>query len=253
MLRRLVVTLAAAAPRARALSHREAWRRATKTDGPKNVTVFYNVFAAAHKRGAEKIVVEQLAQLTNASLWPRVAEIRYATVGNGAIDGFIQKICKKRRLPCVRIGHADAGSELNTLTPLHAFCRENNKRFVAYMHDKGSFHKSQSNTNLRRTLLRALASEGCYDAVTRKNTLGEPCDVCSLRFSPLPHQHVSGNMWLARCSYVERLVEINLNAIEQTQVWRQRRVDGVGRAEFDFHAGQAAHRARAVPREDGRI
>ena len=51
--------------------------------------------------------------------------------------------------------------------------------------------------------------QGCYDAVTRKNTLGEPCDVCSLRFSPLPHQHVSGNMWLARCSYVERRVEIN--------------------------------------------
>ena len=99
MLRRLVVTLAAAAPRARALSHREAWRRATKTDGPKNVTVFYNVFAAAHKRGAEKIVVEQLAQLTNASLWPRVAEIRYATVGNGAIDGFIQKISEVPKGP----------------------------------------------------------------------------------------------------------------------------------------------------------
>ena len=48
MLRRLVVTLAAAAPRARALSHREAWRRAPATNGPKNVTVFYNVFAAAH-------------------------------------------------------------------------------------------------------------------------------------------------------------------------------------------------------------
>ena len=70
MLRRIVVTLAAAAP-VRALSHREAWRRAPTTHGPKNVTVFYNVFAAAHKRGAEKIVVEQLAQLTNSSLWPR--------------------------------------------------------------------------------------------------------------------------------------------------------------------------------------
>ena len=69
-------------------------------------------------------MVEQLAQLTNSSLWPRVAEIRYATVGNGAIDGFIQKICRKRRLPCVRLGHSDVGSELNTLAPLHAFCRE---------------------------------------------------------------------------------------------------------------------------------
>ena len=126
--------------------------------------------SSSYTRGCGCALVEQLAQLTNSSLWPRVAEVRYATVGNGAIDGFIQKICRKRRLPCVRLGHSDAGSELNTLAPLHAFCREHNKDFVAYIHDKGSFHKSQSNTNLRRTLLRALASEGCYDAVTRKNT-----------------------------------------------------------------------------------
>ena len=30
-------------------------------------------------------------------------------------------------------------------------------------------------------------------------------------------------------------VEINLHAIEQTQLRRQRRVDGVGRPKFDFH------------------
>ena len=30
---------------------------------------------------------------------------------------------------------------------------------------------------------------------------------------------------------------MNLDAIEQTQLWRQHRVDGVGRLKFDFHAG----------------
>ncbi len=33
-------------------------------------------------------------------------------------------------------------------------------------------------------------------------------------------------------------VEISLHAIEQTQLRRQRRVDGVGRPKFDFHAGR---------------
>ncbi|CAK0870374.1 unnamed protein product [Prorocentrum cordatum] len=32
------------------------------------------------------------------------------------------------------------------------------------------------------------------------------CDVCSSRFAPLPHHHVSGNIWLARCDYVSKLL-----------------------------------------------
>ena len=32
-------------------------------------------------------------------------------------------------------------------------------------------------------------------------------------------------------------MEINLNAIEQTQEWRQSCVDGVGRPKIDFHTG----------------
>ena len=32
----------------------------------------------------------------------------------------------------------------------------------------------------------------------------------------------------------------NLDAIEQTQLWRQHRVDGVGRLKFDFHTGGEA-------------
>ena len=202
MLRRLL----ALAWTARALDHRTEWAPAARTNTPKNVTVFYNIFAGGHKRGAEKIVLEQLHQITNSSLWTNINEIRYATVGNEAVDGFVQKLCRKRGLPCIRLGHADVGSELITLQPLHDHCRENNRDYVAYVHDKGSFHKTPANVNLRRALLRALSSQGCYDAVTSKTPLGEPCDVCSLRFSPLPHQHVSGNMWLARCSYVKRLI-----------------------------------------------
>ena len=30
----------------------------------------------------------------------------------------------------------------------------------------------------------------------------------------------------------------NLDAVEQTQLLRQHRVDGVGRAKFDFHTGE---------------
>ena len=32
------------------------------------------------------------------------------------------------------------------------------------------------------------------------------CSACSSRFSPLPHHHYPGNMWVARCGYVSRLI-----------------------------------------------
>ena len=32
------------------------------------------------------------------------------------------------------------------------------------------------------------------------------CNVCSSRFSPIPHAHVSGNMWAAKCEYIQTLM-----------------------------------------------
>ena len=33
------------------------------------------------------------------------------------------------------------------------------------------------------------------------------CNVCSSRMSPMPHPHTPGNMWLARCDYVSKLMD----------------------------------------------
>ena len=79
---------------------------------------------------------------------------------------------------------------------------------VAYLHDKGSFRNvfsrkvKERQKRLRQALLRGLGSVGCVAAITKTDT----CDVCSTHFSALPHQHAKGNMWLARCSYVKRLI-----------------------------------------------
>ena len=79
---------------------------------------------------------------------------------------------------------------------------------MAYLHDKGSFRNvfhSQVRARqkrLRQALLRGLGSVGCVAAITK----GDACDVCSTHFTALPHQHTRGNMWLARCSYVKRLI-----------------------------------------------
>ncbi|CAH0380154.1 unnamed protein product [Pelagomonas calceolata] len=163
------------------------------------VTVFYNVFAKA-TGAAAAIVAEQMSQLREAPLWPFIEEVRYATIGpDAAVAAEVAKHCTD--VTCVHLGHDAAGSELNSLEPLHAYCVQNPEASVAYLHDKGSFHESPRNARLRRVLLRGLASRPCAAAITAPSA----CDVCSSRFAVTPHQHTSGNMWLARCSYVQRL------------------------------------------------
>lgn len=46
---------------------------------------------------------------------------------------------------------------------------------------------------------RAIFSRQCLD-------LPRECSVCSARFSPVPHPHNAGNMWVARCSYIVKLI-----------------------------------------------
>ena len=35
---------------------------------------------------------------------------------------------------------------------------------------------------------------------------GCKCNICSLRFLPIPHFHMSGNMMLSQCSHISKLV-----------------------------------------------
>jgi hypothetical protein len=69
------------------------------------------------------------------------------------------------------------------------------------MHTKGSFHDSPQNTILRQFLTNAIFSDACLAFGN-----DDECDVCSARFSPLPHWHTSGNMWIATCGHVRKLL-----------------------------------------------
>jgi hypothetical protein len=52
----------------------------------------------------------------------------------------------------------------------------------------------------------------------------------------------SGAVWKSSSELGYAWTFVNLHAIEQTQLQRQRRVDGVGRPKFDFHTGPARRR-----------
>ena len=103
------------------------------------------------------------------------------------------------------MGHRTGGNEVDTLQKLWEFCNNNSQnnleqQMVVYLHSKGSFHPSEDNDNLRRFLTRGALSHECA-------TLPHNCTVCSSRMSPIPHSHTSGNMWLAKCSYIQQLLD----------------------------------------------
>eukprot|EP00536_Pseudo-nitzschia_multiseries_P016651 jgi/Psemu1/69933/estExt_Genemark1.C_11880002 len=99
------------------------------------------------------------------------------------------------------LSHRFEGTEMVTLHSLWEFCRNHPEvEKVVYLHSKGSMRNSTANEDLRRFLTRGALSEEC--ATVDPTT----CNVCSSRFSPLPHPHTSGNMWLATCDYVRKLL-----------------------------------------------
>ena len=99
------------------------------------------------------------------------------------------------------LGHRPKGNEVITLHSLWEFCKKNPEtEKVVYLHSKGSFHPSPENTILRKFLTAGALSEECA-------LVGTQCNVCSTRFSPLPHPHTPGNMWLARCDYIRNLID----------------------------------------------
>lgn len=74
--------------------------------------------------------------------------------------------------------------------------------------------------------------------------LPNTCNVCSSRMSPIPHPHTPGNMWLARCDYVSKLINPRqfAHAMQQVVGGGENACRGTGRyaAEHWIHSHPAA-------------
>ena len=167
----------------------------------KDLTIFYNVYMHNNRTARARtpvVVQQQLAAVKRSPAWPAVAEVRFATIGDPRGRETVLHACRKAAIgasKCVHLGHTTSGSEATTLAPLHDFCRAHPRALVAYLH--AGFRKTGA---LRRAALRGMASSACARALR-----GDTCDVCAMRFSPLPYAHVPANMWMARCAYVRDL------------------------------------------------
>jgi len=168
-------------------------------------TVFYNVFTknSTDEERVKKIVNEQFSFLDQkrhrAVLITSIGH-QLSDITNNASSPSLINITLQR--------HYERGNEGMTLHALWEFCRiptnNNHATKVVYIHSKGSFHNKPMNTHLRKFLTVGALSKDC------DTNLPDSCDVCSSRMSPFPHPHSPGNMWLARCDYIARLVNPQL-------------------------------------------
>ncbi len=178
---------------------------------PPTVVIFYHIYVPKDEdeesqNRAIQIIREQLGQVGDAlTSIPKMhpSDLFYTTVGQRLQDGFVEEICNEftNILQCHHLQHLDDGFEESTLTALHEYCQEHIDVRVIYLHSKGSYHYRQSQNNWRQHLTDAVTSRDCIQQAHL-----EDCELCGLLFLPRPSLHFTGNMFNAKCSYIQKLL-----------------------------------------------
>ena len=166
-----------------------------------NLAIFYNTYVPVNatekipdpKRYAHRVITEQL-KLRETDPYLSKTTLYFSQLGN--MEYRFPK-CD----PCQKLVKAREGDEVITLQKLYEYCTNNPFHRVIYMHSKGTFNRGHGNRVLRRYLTKGIFSKECYDM-----PLDGTCDVCSSHFVTFPFHTVEGNMFVAECDYVSKLI-----------------------------------------------
>jgi hypothetical protein len=148
--------------------------------------IFYNLFVpndTSLRKNTQRIVEEQLLQRN----WtcPN-ATIQYTLIGGDvAFQEYVASHCSGR---CQLESHLSAGNEQHTLQRLWDYCQaipsdSSQDWLVTYIHDKGSFHSTESNEKARRMATKAALD--CRNVMPQaKNP--RACNICMGAFHVFP-------------------------------------------------------------------
>lgn len=188
-----------------------------------NIPVFYNLYLDPKADQNETIRVQNLV---NDQLSYLIPDIHYPV--------YVHSIGKELPIPNTELlQHHTEAAETVTLHSMWQYCREHKEKKVVYLHSKGSYHHNPQNEALRMFLTRSVLSRQCAYKDEHKASSDEgssssafACDVCTNRFSPFPHPHTSGNMFLADCEYVSQLIdplefEGRMHDIPRIKEWKE--------------------------------
>lgn len=161
-----------------------------------SLVVFYNIYVGADVNRSMSIIQEQMAALTNSSIFSSIDSLRFASIGQPTIaEATMANVCSA--LECVHLGHQEAADEEATLTPLYEYCVQNPDHRVLYLHTKGSSRDDPGQKYWRANMMEAVLHADCHS---------RRCDACGLQAEVYPWAHYTGNFWTADCSYIHKLL-----------------------------------------------
>jgi hypothetical protein len=142
----------------------------------------------------------------------------YTQIGNTNVS--IQSYCE----PCTRLKNTKSGDEVLTLQALYEYCIQPNHsdHHVVYIHDKGSFNYHEKNERLRRVLTKGAFSNECVTMGSNDIHYGpSECDVCASQTAFVPMFSCHGNMFTAKCDYVQLLIPPNEFTARKEEVFQK--------------------------------
>jgi len=181
-----------------------------------NRAVFYNVYVTQEfEQRTFRLIINNQARGVEGSPFG-TSPLYYNMIGFNST----RVVCRSG-MTCTKLRYIPEGNEVDTLQDMYDYCMDRPHHVVAYIHDKGSFNFSPSNSRVRRLATKAALSSACYNISEGNNTNNDndiTCDVCSLNFNIKHHPHTSGNMFAAKCSYIKTLIPPKQFEIKRLQM-----------------------------------
>jgi hypothetical protein len=169
------------------------------------LSVFYHIL---NIKGDDSTVVHQRVK-EQMQYFNSIAPVSvyYTTVGNATFDHQrFQSLCHEKELSCrhlEKIKNANTREALetsSTMRRLHEYCTAFPSHRVMYL-------RTEENDLLRRHAIAAVTNAKCTNQQLQQK---DHCDVCGLLALPFPFLHYPSNQFVARCSYVNRLLDPEL-------------------------------------------
>ena len=159
--------------------------------------IFYNFFVPINRTDHVRSILEE--QMMQRNLTAYGSTVLYTLISENKLDIVQQsELCGE---DCRLRQHLFEGDEVDTYQALWEYCETHPNELVTYIHNRGSFHDTKSNTKSRRFGTKAALA-------CRQNMLENPskCNVCGPKFSLFPQYLTAANMWTARCDYISGLI-----------------------------------------------
>ena len=173
--------------------------------------IFFNTFSKVNKTDlAKNIITSQLQEINSQPLLDGAA-LFYTRIGDldwewpvSECRGNLTSSSNQTQRQCTEIAAVPEGDENLSLHQMHQYCVRNKQDRVIYMHSKGTYTESKTNDQLRNILMKAIMSKECLNY-----TADGSCHACSTIFSFFPFPVYVGNMFVAECSYISKLIAPN--------------------------------------------